>query len=131
VDGTTNGSCCTSCGIQFSVFKWKHICDACGHPYCASCLEKSLILRPDDLILLATSDVIDDWNRLHRCCNPCFERISNRPVKSSEDSSIQLPHPMDYTLDKLLGEGFYSKVYSAISNLTKEEFAIKVFDKNK
>jgi serine/threonine protein kinase len=47
--------------------------------------------------------------------------------------STKLPHTMkaNYALSELLGEGQYAKVYNALSNITKEEVAIKVFDKKK
>lgn len=67
---------------------------------------------------------------------PSATTIATEESTPSEPTtpSLTLPHTMkaNYVLtDELLGEGFYAKVYTGISNLTKEEVAIKVFNKKK
>jgi serine/threonine protein kinase len=143
-------SVCTSCGKPFGFFKWKHVCHACGHVFCNVCSEGSLIIEPGDLIMLATTDIINDWDRKHRCCDPCFERITNRrqistsrgqsPWSSStkinnkddgagSDATADTNKPKKfedvYILGEKIGSGGSSVVRLA-KNKQSEQFAVKV-----
>jgi serine/threonine protein kinase len=144
-------SICTSCGKPFGFFKWKHVCHACGHVFCNACSEGSLIIEPGDLIMLATPSIINDWDRPHRCCDPCFERITNRRQLSTSrgqspwSRSTKLndagagsdatavtdvankPKKFEdvYTLGEKIGSGGSSEVRLA-KNKEGENFAVKV-----
>jgi hypothetical protein len=49
---------CDTCGVDFGVFKKKHVCDGCKNNFCAGCCSNRTQLSATDA----------------RCCNNCFKK---------------------------------------------------------
>lgn len=56
---------CQVCCEEFTMFRRKHHCRACGKVICYSCSTRSFIISGHD----------ESDDRLARCCDPCFEDI--------------------------------------------------------